>query len=135
MIQPVNALSPKVLFRGENDSNQREKEAKTLRTRLALFNAGGISVGLGAATTAIARSNTSSWKHAGYYGATVGLISMLFLAPGFLYKAGVYTTKNAETKDVLMKEKEVPKKFLAEVGDITTIKSASKATIKSMPKA
>ena len=134
MIQPVNALSPKVLFRGDEINQSRiASEGKTLKTRLALFNAGGISVGLGAATTAIARSNTSSWKHAGYYGVGAALVSMMFLVPGFLYKAGLYTTKNAD-KEMLLKEKDVPKKFLAEVGDITTVKSASKATIKVMPK-
>ena len=134
MIQPVNAFTPKVLFRGETVNDPKESVKKETRKRLALANAAGISVVLGAATTAIARSNTSSWKHAGYFGIGAALISMMFLGPGFLYKSGINTTKAGEN-DVFAKEVEVPKKFLAEAGDISTVaKNTTKATIKSMPK-
>jgi hypothetical protein len=129
MILPVNALTPKVLFRGDES---REAAKMQTKKRVALFNAAGISAILGAATTAIARSNTSSWRHAGYFGIGASLISMMFLAPGFLYKAGVGVKKSvSQDKDVFAKEIEMPKKF----GDIsTTAKSTTKATIKSLPK-
>ena len=134
MIQPVNAFTPKVLFRGETVTDSKEFVKKETRKKLALANAAGISVVLGAATTAIARSNTSSWRHAGYFGIGAALISMMFLGPGFLYKSGINTTKSAE-KDVFAKEVDMPKKFLADAGDITAAaKSTTKATIKSMPK-
>ncbi len=134
MIQPVNALTPKVLFRGETVSDPRESVKKETRKRLALANAAGISVVLGAATTAIARSNTSSWRHAGFFGIGAALISMMFLGPGFLYKSGINTTKSAE-KDVFAKEVAMPKKFIPDAGDISNVaKNTTKATIKSLPK-
>ena len=131
MILPVNALTPKVLFRG--DDLAKESAKVQTKKRVALFNAAGISVILGAATTAIARSNTSSWRHAGYFGIGASLISMMFLAPGFLYKAGIGVNKTkAAEKDVFAKEIDMPKKLLAEVGD--SAKNTTKATIKSMSK-
>ncbi len=130
MIQPVNALTPKVFFRGDAAVDSREAAKKQTQKRLALINAGGISLILGAATTAIARSNTSSWRHAGYFGLGAAAVSMMFLGPGFLYKAGINTTKTAD-KDVLAKEK----KLIPDVGEISNVaKNTTKATIKSMPK-
>ena len=86
---------------------------------------------LGAATTAIARSNTSSWRHAGYIGIGAALVSMMFLAPGFLYKSGINTTKKTEKA----KEIEMPKKLMPEGGDISNAaKNSTKAIIKNMPK-
>ena len=133
MILPVNALTPKVLFRGDESGESAKMQTKK---RVALFNAAGISVILGAATTAIARSNTSSWRHAGYFGIGASIISMMFLAPGFLYKAGVGVNKKSTADgDVFAKDIEMPKKLLSDVGDISsTAKSTTKATIKAMPK-
>ena len=134
MIQPVNAFTPKVLFRGDDVNDQKEFVKKETRKRIALANAAGISVVLGAATTAIARSNTSSWKHAGYFGIGAALISMMFLGPGFLYKSGINTTKPKE-KDVFAKEVELPKKLMTDAGDISnSAKNSTKAIIKNMPK-
>ena len=131
MIQPVNALSPKVLFRGETLNDPKEVSKKKTQRRLALINAGGISVILGAATTAIARSNTSSWKHAGYFGIGAALISMMFLGPGFLYKSGLNTTKSKDN-DVFMKER----KLVPDVAEVSNVaKNTAKAAIKNMPKA
>ena len=131
MIQPVNAFTPKVLFRGEAVKDPKESVKIETRKRLALANAAGISAVLGAATTAIARSNTSSWRHASYFGVGAALVSMMFLGPGFLYKSGVNTTKKTD----ITKEVEMPKKFLADAGDISAAaKSTTKATIKAMPK-
>jgi len=130
MIQPVNALSPKVLFRGETSADSKEASKKQTQRRLALINAGGISIILGAATTAIARSNTSSWKHAGYFGIGAALISMMFLGPGFLYKSGLNTTKTKD-KDVFMKER----KLVPDVAEVSNIaKNTAKTAIKTMPK-
>ena len=125
MILPVNALTPKVLFRGDESKEAIKTQTKK---RVALLNAAGISVILGAATTAIARSNTSSWKHASYFGIGASLISMMFLAPGFLYKAGVGVTKKKQAEDVFAKEIDMSKKL----GD--TAKTTTKATLRAMPK-
>ena len=133
MILPVNALTPKVLFRGDES---REFAKMQTKKRVAIFNAAGISAILGAATTAIARSNTSSWRHAGYFGIGASIISMMFLAPGFMYKAGIgVNKKNSSEKDVFAKEIEMPKKLIPDAGDISnTVKNTTKATIKTLPK-
>ena len=134
MIQPVNAFTPKVLFRGDAVDDSKESVKKETRKRLALANAAGISVVLGAATTAIARSNTSSWRHAGYFGIGAALVSMMFLGPGFLYKSGINTTKSGD-KDVFAREVELPKKLMSDASDISnSAKNSTKAIIKNMPK-
>ena len=135
MIQPVNAFTPKVLFRGETVSNPSKESVKIeTKKKLALANAAGISVVLGAATTAIARSNTSSWRHAGYFGIGAALVSMMFLGPGFLYKSGINTTKSTD-KDKFAREVDMPKKLLNDAGDISAVaKNTTKATIKAMPR-
>ena len=133
MIQPVNAFSPKVLFRGETEDSKESIKRET-RKKLALMNAAGISIILGAATTAIARSNTSSWRHAGYFGIGAALISMMFVGPGFMYKSGIGVTKTAD-KDVFVKDIDVSKKLISDAGELTSAaKSTTKATIKAMPK-
>ena len=55
MIQPVNALAPKVFFKGRKNELDNPVNRK-LEKRLAILNAGGISAVAGALTTAIARS-------------------------------------------------------------------------------
>ena len=110
MIQPVNALTPKVLFRGGTTFADREAAKKDTRKKIALINAGGVSLTLGAVATAIARSSTSSWRHAGIYGALIAAVSMMFVGPAFLYKSGINTTKNNEA-DKLMKDVDPSKKL------------------------
>ena len=134
MIQPVNALTPKVLFRGETVNDPKESVKRETRKRLALANAAGISIVLGAATTAIARSNTSSWRHAGYFGIGAALVSMMFLGPGFLYKSGI-NTKKTKDGDVFAREVELQKKFISDTGELSNAaKNSTKAVIKNMPK-
>ena len=134
MIQPLNALTPKVLFRGDDGINSIENpRRKTLKT-YAIVDATGISVGLGAATMAIARSNTSSWKNAGLFGVGAALLSMMFLLPGFLYKAGFNTTKPGDM-DFFQKEITNSKRMLTETGEISqAAKNTAKSTIKALPK-
>lgn len=129
MILPVNALTPKVLFRGDTSKEFAKMQTKK---HVAILNAAGISAILGAATTAIARSNTSSWRHAGYFGIGAFGIAMMFLVPAFMYKAGIGINKNKTSdKDVFAKEIEMPKK----INDIQSVaKNTTKATIKALPK-
>ena len=86
MIQPVNALSPKVSFKGAELRNPINR--KTER-RLAIMNAGGLSLVTGAVTTAIGRSFTSSWKNASLIGGAAGILTMLFVCPRLMYRAGI----------------------------------------------
>ena len=118
MIQPVNALTPKVLFRGDVSVSQKDAARKDMEKKIALINAGGVSVVLGAATTAIARSSTSSWKHAGYFGLSAMLISSMFLVPGFLYKSGIRTNPKPKEADVFTKTMEASKGVAVKSGKV-----------------
>lgn len=116
MIQPVNALSPKVSYRGSRFENQNPINRKMER-RLAILNAGGISVITGALTTAIARSYTASWKSAGLFGIGASAITMMFICPRFLYKSGVKAYTKQKEMDVFTKEKEIQTKLLSDVNN------------------
>ena len=116
MIQPVNALTPKVLFKGEFEDFQNPVNSR-VEKNIALINSAGISTAIGAAMMAISRSYTSSWKHAGLIGFGAAALSMLFIAPRFLYKAGVNSYAKQQEMDVFVREKEVQKKLLNDVND------------------
>lgn len=122
MIQPVNALAPKVLFKGQHSEFENPVNRK-LEKRLAIANAGGISVAAGALTTIIARSYTSSWKHAGYFGLGAALITMMFICPRFLYKSGINSYAKEKEMDVFTKEKEIQKKLLTDVNEAIDLHS------------
>lgn len=116
MIQPVNALSPKVSYRGSGFENGNPINRKMER-KLAILNAGGISIITGALTTAIARSYTASWKSAGIFGIGASAITMLFICPRLLYKSGVKSYTKEKEMDVFTKEKEVQSKLLSDVNE------------------
>lgn len=114
MIQPVNALSPKVSFKGAELRNPVNR--KTER-RLAIMNAGGLSLVIGAVTTAIGRSFTSSWKNASLIGGAAGILTMLFVCPRLMYRAGIKSYAKEQEMEVFTKEKEIQKKLLTDVNE------------------
>ena len=116
MIHPVNALTPKVLFKGQLNGSENPVNRNTER-RLAVMNAGGISAVTGAVTTAIARSYTSTWKHAALFGLGAAAVTMMFVCPRFLYKSGITSFAKEKEMDVFSKEKEVQKKLLTDVNE------------------
>lgn len=93
MIQPVNTLTPKVLFKGHSNPSMVPVSRLTEK-RLAIASAGGVSAATAAVTTLIARSYTAFWKHAASFGLGAGLVTMMFMCPSFLYKAGFNCTNN-----------------------------------------
>ena len=107
MIRPVDALAPKVLFKGQIDDSRKSRSLQT-KKRIALVNAAGISSVTGGLTTVIARSYTSNWKHAGMIGVGASAVAMMFIGPQFLYKSGFNTTK---------KQNDVPKKIITNVNE------------------
>lgn len=86
MIQPVSALTPKASHKGFNSNITKPIIDRGLERKLAFFNAGGISAVMGGVTTAIARSYTTSWKHAGWFGVLAAGLSMMFVYPKFIYE-------------------------------------------------
>ena len=120
MIRPVDALAPKVLFKGQIDDYGSSVSARKTKERFALVNAAGFSVVAGGLTTIISRSYTSNWKNAGFLGACTAAVSLLFLLPQFLYKTG--STKNPDG---------VKKKLISDVGDVLEVQ---KGTIENCTK-
>ncbi len=108
MIRPVDALAPKVLFKGQIDDYGNSASAQKTKERFALVNAAGFSIVAGGLTTIISRSYTSNWKNAGFLGACTAAVSMLFLLPQFLYKSGVKVS-TARSQD---------KKIISDFGDV-----------------
>ena len=111
MIKPISALTPKV-FKGQSSGFGNVSYENPTKKRIALVNAGGISAVAGAATTIFSRSYTSSWRHAGLIGAGAAAITMMFLAPRFLYKAGFNTNTKAKEIDTFAKDVKIPRKLL-----------------------
>ena len=116
MIQPINALTPRVSFRGESGNFENPVNRK-IEKNLALMNAGGISAAGGAVMTLLARNYTNSWRHAGIFGVGTAAVAMMFLAPRFMYKAGINSYAKEKEMDVFTREKEVQKKLLSDVND------------------
>ena len=110
MIQPVSALTPKVSFKEELGGLQKPFNLRVERN-IAMIYAAGTSTAIGAAMMAISRSYTSNWKNAGLIGFGTALLAMTFIAPRFLYKAGI-KSYSAPDSDVFVKDKQAPKKLL-----------------------
>ena len=116
MILPVSALTPKATSKGEYSEFKNPVNRKTEK-HLAILNAGGVSAAIGAVTTAVARSYTSTWKHASYFGIGAAFVTMMFVCPRFMYKSGINSYAKEKEMDVFTKEKEVQKKLLNDVDD------------------
>lgn len=80
MIQPINAFSPQAGFKRRSLQSRKSPQERT-QSQIALINAVGTSVIAGGLTTAIARSYTNSWAHAGILGICGTVLSMFFIAP------------------------------------------------------
>ncbi len=93
MIQPVNALTPRVGFRGANETNGKNKKGLS-DSQIALINAGGIAAAAGGLTTIVARSYTNSFAHAGVLGVFGAFLTMFFMTPHLIEKFGL--TKAAQ---------------------------------------
>ncbi len=127
MIQSVNALSPRVCFRGSAKNVHKLSEEKS-KSQIALINATTTSIAAGGLTTAVARSYTSSWAHAGVLGLFGSMLTMFFIAPFLVENTNFFKlSKNsaqerkmtsAENKKVAATVKEVlkPTKKLVQFG-------------------
>lgn len=94
MIQPINAFSPRAVFRGKTESYR--SPARVSDPKVAALNAGGVSAAVGALTMAVSRSYTSSWSHAGALGLCGAGLMMFFLTPGLIQKMGLGKHSNGK---------------------------------------
>ena len=107
MIQPINASSPRAVFRGSNGAYRGTSKGIT-NSGVAMLNAGGISATAGGLTTLVARGYTTSWAHALVLGVSAAFLSLFFLTPQILEKAGINKLAASSEAGNLAKE-DVPK--------------------------
>lgn len=111
MIQPINFSTPHRGFKGSSNANINKNPQNN--SRVALYNAIGISATAGGLTTLVARSYTNSFANAGVLGLFGAFLTMFFMTPHLIEKINV--------------EKAAAKKYLAEP---QVAKSSSKDTAK-----
>ena len=88
MIQPINALTPRVVFRGPEVQNAKKSNGLN-DSQVALVNAGGVAALAGGVTTLVARAYTNSFAHAGVLGTFGALLTMFFMTPHLIDKMGL----------------------------------------------
>ena len=103
MIQPINASSPRAVFRGSKKPYGISTKGLT-NSEAALINAGGVALAAGGITTAITRSYTSSWSHAGVLGLCASFLAMFFMTPQLIEKAGLSKLAKKSDAEVVVKE-------------------------------
>ena len=103
MIQPINALNSRICHRGLRDSSKLNTNAPK-DSKVALINAGGISMTGGAIATLVARSYTNSFGQAGVIGLFTALLTMLFMSPHLIEKMGVNHLSKKQINDVTPKQ-------------------------------
>ena len=99
MIQPIYAFSPRAGFRGSQKSHGNGTAQEKTKSEVAIINAIGTSVLAGGLTTAVARSYTSSWSHAGVLGACGSVLSMFFIAPLLVEKTSLLKLKKCKPEE------------------------------------
>lgn len=105
MIQPIGAFSPRADFRGRGVQRKaQETPQERSKAQVALINAAGTSIVAGALTTAVARSYTSSWAHAGILGVCGSVLSMFFIAPMLVENTTLLKSKKKHNLAAVQKE-------------------------------
>lgn len=107
MIQPINALTPRVGFRGSNETYEKKSKGLT-ESQLALINAGGVAAAAGGLTTLVARAYTNSLAHAGVLGVFGAFLTMFFMTPHLIEKIGLTKSSKMSQTDAFIKQ-DVPK--------------------------
>ena len=92
MIQPINALTPHVAFRGSQKTYGMQAKGFS-EGGAALINAGGLSVAAGGLTAMVSRAYTRSWPNAIMLGALGSFLTLFFMTPSLIEKLGI--TKQA----------------------------------------
>lgn len=88
MIQPINALSPRAGFRGQNGTYGGTSRGIS-NSKIALLSAGGLAAAAGGLTTIVARAHTNSWPQAAVLGACGAFLSLFFMTPQLIEKSGI----------------------------------------------
>lgn len=102
MIQSINALTPRVGFRGSNKTHSKNSKGLS-ESQIALINAGGVAAAAGGLTTLITRAYTSSLAHAGVLGVFGAFLTMFFMTPHLIEKLGLSKMSSKSQTETLVK--------------------------------
>ena len=132
MIQPINALTPRVVFRGPEVKNGKRSNGLS-ESQTALINAGGVAAMAGGVTTLVARAYTNSFAHAGVLGAFGALLTMFFMTPHLIDKIGLAKlVKKPQTEAVvkqdIQKMTTAAKEYLVPAKKLVQFRSEQPAT-------
>ena len=103
MIHPINALTPRVVFRGPDVKNGKKSKGLS-DSQVALVNAGGVAALAGGVTTLVARAYTNSFAHAGVLGVFGSLLTMFFMTPHLIDKIGIIKFAQKAQPEVIAKK-------------------------------
>ena len=103
MIHPINALTPRVVFRGPELKNGKKSKGLS-NSQIALANAGGVAALAGGVTTLVARAYTNSFAHAGVLGAFGALLTMFFMTPHLIDKIGLKKMARKTQPEIVAKK-------------------------------
>ena len=101
MIQPINALSSQVQFRG---THRVGKMSGVSDSHATVLKAAGISAGAGGLTTLVAKSYTNSFAHAGVLGVFGAFLTMFFMTPHLIEKFGITKFAQKAKGDTAVKQ-------------------------------
>ena len=132
MIPPINALTPRVVFRGPEVKNGKRSNGLS-ESQTALINAGGVAAMAGGVTTLVARAYTNSFAHAGVLGAFGALLTMFFMTPHLIDKIGLAKlAKKPQTEAVvkqdIQKMTTAAKEYLVPAKKLVQFRSEQPAT-------
>ncbi len=127
MIQPINALTPRAGFRGQ-DGLKTKKTKGLSESQVALMNAGGVAAAAGGITTLVARAYTNSFAHAGVLGIFGALLTTFFMTPHLIDKMGLSKISRkpqveAVVKNDLQKMKASAKEYLVPAKKLVQFRS------------
>lgn len=102
MIQPINTLTPRVGFRGPNETYSKKKTQGMTDSQVAIVNAGGVAAVAGGLTALVARAYTNSFAHAGVLGVFGAFLTMFFMTPHLIDKLGLSKmARSAQTEAIV----------------------------------
>ena len=103
MIQPISTLTPRVGFRGTNDTYKVNLKGLT-DSGVAMINAAGVALAAGGLTTTVARAYTRSWAQAGVLGLFGSFLTMFFMTPHLIDKIGLSKIGKKSAAEAIVKQ-------------------------------
>ena len=102
MIQPINTLTPRVGFRGKQETYSKTKGLTN--SQVAFVNAAGVATVAGGLTTLVSRAYTNSFAQAGVLGVFGAFLTMFFMTPHLIDKFAIGKLAQKTNGDAVVKQ-------------------------------